>query len=730
MKLNHVTKSHQSKVKRSEYRAAEMILMVIALFLISWTPYSLIACLGQFGDKSLLTPWVSVLPSLFAKMSTLYNPAIYGLSHRHFRAALKRMFDRDSRRNRSGTYFSKNSSLSKARTGCPCLPLNCTSDVLEDNSSSLTGKRIYVGSPQDNCIPVPDRKSYARENLSKLCVCGRVKLVSKDYISKLNDASACSQHIPTSAKLTCDHPTPCISVADSIYKHSFCGKECRSLMKLHVLDAQFDQRQEMPDQEESVTPETPCEGENLHCDQSTACMSVANSVYKHSFCGNSLIKLHVLDLHSDQRREMPGQDESASPENLHIGDNFECHPDAPCRCFHRFSSNNDFINPSMAKCSMKRPKSKMVPYKRRGLAMSMESGLVPDKSVPSVHHREISCSSAGSIHEFYDECYGCPVLCIRHEGKIDTERTVYRERKSRCGDMQWPSMCISQNGQSPLNPPCEFCESKGTKESFPSCNCENSESECESALSKTECCFDKLKICSLEVESERNLKLQKLSHNQLETTQNQNSKNLALSREELLMCNCKNKESKYESALLNQKCCNKFKTCVLEVESESNLKLPHNQLKSTPNQKSKILGLKHEELPMCLQCISNSCGDDFAIKNKSLSLSQEEAPMCLQCISNSCGDDFEPKKSYSNKGGHIPSVHPSLARSLMFRSEKSIHQKYQTICESDRIVKAGCLHSEFFGKRRRHIPETRRATVILEAGRMKDIIRSSSGNES
>ncbi|GFQ98350.1 rhodopsin, GQ-coupled [Trichonephila clavata] len=142
MKLKHVTKVNRSKLKRSEYRAAEMILMVIALFLISWTPYSLIACLGQFGDRSLLTPWVSVLPSLFAKMSTLYNPAIYGLSHRHFRATLKRL---GKRRNKSGTYFSKNSSISRSRTGCPCLPTHGgASDVLESSSSSLTGKNIYM----------------------------------------------------------------------------------------------------------------------------------------------------------------------------------------------------------------------------------------------------------------------------------------------------------------------------------------------------------------------------------------------------------------------------------------------------------------------------------------------------------------------------------------------------------------------------------------------------------
>jgi hypothetical protein len=61
----------------------------VVLFLVSWTPYSILSLIGQFGDASLVTPWSATLSALFAKASVVYNPIIYGLSHPHFRSSIK-----------------------------------------------------------------------------------------------------------------------------------------------------------------------------------------------------------------------------------------------------------------------------------------------------------------------------------------------------------------------------------------------------------------------------------------------------------------------------------------------------------------------------------------------------------------------------------------------------------------------------------------------------------------
>ncbi|XP_054278962.1 melanopsin-A-like [Macrosteles quadrilineatus] len=74
----------------SSFRTAEIILVLVVLFLISWTPYALVTLVAQFGDQKLITPWVAALPAFFAKASVVYNPIVYGLSHPHFRSAARR----------------------------------------------------------------------------------------------------------------------------------------------------------------------------------------------------------------------------------------------------------------------------------------------------------------------------------------------------------------------------------------------------------------------------------------------------------------------------------------------------------------------------------------------------------------------------------------------------------------------------------------------------------------
>nr|CAD7573163.1 unnamed protein product [Timema californicum] len=72
----------------STIRTANIIIMLVALFVISWTPYTVVTMIGQFGDVRLVTPWVATMPALFAKASVVYNPIVYGLSHPHFRSSV------------------------------------------------------------------------------------------------------------------------------------------------------------------------------------------------------------------------------------------------------------------------------------------------------------------------------------------------------------------------------------------------------------------------------------------------------------------------------------------------------------------------------------------------------------------------------------------------------------------------------------------------------------------
>nr|XP_053635810.1 rhodopsin-like [Cherax quadricarinatus] len=76
----------------NDLRTAQMVLTLIMLFAISWSPYATVSLIGQFGEVRVLTPWVTSLPALFAKASVIYNPIVYGMSHPNFRASLQYLF--------------------------------------------------------------------------------------------------------------------------------------------------------------------------------------------------------------------------------------------------------------------------------------------------------------------------------------------------------------------------------------------------------------------------------------------------------------------------------------------------------------------------------------------------------------------------------------------------------------------------------------------------------------
>ncbi|GFS48637.1 opsin, ultraviolet-sensitive [Trichonephila inaurata madagascariensis] len=74
--------------KRLEIKLAKISFALISMWTISWTPYAVVALLGLFTDRSLLTPLGSMLPALFCKLASVLDPFIYGLSNRQFKGEL------------------------------------------------------------------------------------------------------------------------------------------------------------------------------------------------------------------------------------------------------------------------------------------------------------------------------------------------------------------------------------------------------------------------------------------------------------------------------------------------------------------------------------------------------------------------------------------------------------------------------------------------------------------
>lgn len=81
--------------RKAEIKLAFLVIAVIALFFISWTPYAVVALLGIFGRKDLITPISSMIPALFCKTTACINPFIYIITHPKFRKEFRKMIYMD-----------------------------------------------------------------------------------------------------------------------------------------------------------------------------------------------------------------------------------------------------------------------------------------------------------------------------------------------------------------------------------------------------------------------------------------------------------------------------------------------------------------------------------------------------------------------------------------------------------------------------------------------------------
>lgn len=89
--------------RKAEIKLAVLVMAVIVLFFVSWTPYAVVALLGIFGHKDLITPITSMIPALFCKTAACINPFIYIITHPKFRKEFNKLVLRRNSRRRDGT---------------------------------------------------------------------------------------------------------------------------------------------------------------------------------------------------------------------------------------------------------------------------------------------------------------------------------------------------------------------------------------------------------------------------------------------------------------------------------------------------------------------------------------------------------------------------------------------------------------------------------------------------
>ncbi|XP_054286216.1 opsin, ultraviolet-sensitive-like [Macrosteles quadrilineatus] len=88
MNVESLRSNQQQQSQSAEIRIAKAAITICFLFVASWTPYAVLALIGAFGDQSLLTPGVTMIPALTCKAVACIDPYVYAISHPRYRIEL------------------------------------------------------------------------------------------------------------------------------------------------------------------------------------------------------------------------------------------------------------------------------------------------------------------------------------------------------------------------------------------------------------------------------------------------------------------------------------------------------------------------------------------------------------------------------------------------------------------------------------------------------------------
>lgn len=89
---NCADKSSQSSSNKEEMKIAKVAIGLVFLWLISWTPYAIVALMGPMGYVEYIHPTYSMIPALTAKTAATIDPIVYSLSHPRFKQELLSLF--------------------------------------------------------------------------------------------------------------------------------------------------------------------------------------------------------------------------------------------------------------------------------------------------------------------------------------------------------------------------------------------------------------------------------------------------------------------------------------------------------------------------------------------------------------------------------------------------------------------------------------------------------------
>ncbi|XP_026820091.1 melanopsin-like isoform X1 [Rhopalosiphum maidis] len=99
----------EEEKRKTEIRLGYVVVGVILLWFVSWTPYAMVALLGVFDQKEYITPLSSMIPALFCKAASCMDPWIYAITHPRFKNELTKLMSKKKTRKLERDYGMKKS---------------------------------------------------------------------------------------------------------------------------------------------------------------------------------------------------------------------------------------------------------------------------------------------------------------------------------------------------------------------------------------------------------------------------------------------------------------------------------------------------------------------------------------------------------------------------------------------------------------------------------------------
>lgn len=140
--------------KKQEIKLALIVLLVICMWFVAWTPYSVVALLGIAGRSDLIRPASSMIPALFAKSASCVDPLVYAVTHPRFKSEIRAFFFNQTKERSNTVKVWSTQSANKSKT-----------ETSTNNEDAI--EEIVLSNIQTSLTRVPSRQKDSSRSFDR-----------------------------------------------------------------------------------------------------------------------------------------------------------------------------------------------------------------------------------------------------------------------------------------------------------------------------------------------------------------------------------------------------------------------------------------------------------------------------------------------------------------------------------------------------------------------------------